>query len=302
MPVSTQKTAAKKFAEYWKNKGCEKGESQKFWIDLLANVYGVTDIAGFISFEAQVKLDHTSFIDGFIPSTHILIEQKGLGKDLRKGIKQSDGSVLSPFQQAKRYAAELPYSRRPRWIITCNFAEFLVYDMEKPNSEPEQILLENLPSEFYRLQFIIDTRDEHIKKEMEVSLQADELVDVQDSVPDLYQSGAVWIMSKQARSAIRKLKDGDGNFLLNKDATTKWGYTLFGKPVYISDAVDGLETGKTPIYYGDFSGLAVKVSEGLSLQLLLEKYATQHVIGAVAWLEMDAKVENTQKIARLVMA
>lgn len=133
-------------------------------------------------------------------------------------------------------------------------------------------------------------------------ITADELVDVQDSVPDLYQSGAVWIMSKQARSAIRKLKDGDGNFLLNKDATTKWGYTLFGKPVYISDAVDGLETGKTPIYYGDFSGLAVKVSEGLSLQLLLEKFATQHVIGAVAWLEMDAKVENTQKIAKLVMA
>lgn len=133
-------------------------------------------------------------------------------------------------------------------------------------------------------------------------ITADELVDVQDSVPDLYQSGAVWIMSKQARSAIRKLKDGDGNFLLNKDATTKWGYTLFGKPVYISDAVDGLETGKTPIYYGDFSGLAVKVSEGLSLQLLLEKYATQHVIGAVAWLEMDAKVENTQKIAKLTMA
>lgn len=133
-------------------------------------------------------------------------------------------------------------------------------------------------------------------------ITADELVDVQDSVPDLYQSGAVWIMSKQARSAIRKLKDGDGNFLLNKDATTKWGYTLFGKPVYISDAVDGLETGKTPIYYGDFSGLAVKVSEGLSLQLLLEKYATQHVIGAVAWLEMDAKVENAQKIAKLTMA
>lgn len=133
-------------------------------------------------------------------------------------------------------------------------------------------------------------------------ITADELVDVQDSVPDLYQSGAVWIMSKQARSAIRKLKDGDGNFLLNKDATTKWGYTLFGKPVYISDALDGLETGKTPIYYGDFSGLAVKVSEGLSLQLLLEKYATQHVIGAVAWLEMDAKVENAQKIAKLTMA
>lgn len=133
-------------------------------------------------------------------------------------------------------------------------------------------------------------------------ITADELIDLQDSVPDIFQANSCWIMSKAARSAVRKLKDGEGNYLLNKDATTKWGYALFGKPVYISDAVDGLESGKTPIYYGDFSGLAVKLSEGLSLQLLLEKYATQHVIGAVAWLEMDAKVENAQKIAKLVMA
>ncbi len=176
MTDTQQKQAAKKFAEYWKDRGYEKGESQKFWMDLLTNVYGVTDISGFISFEDQVKLDHTSFIDGFIPSTHVLIEQKGLGKDLRKGIKQSDGSVLSPFQQAKRYAAELPYSQRPRWIVTCNFAEFLVYDMEKPNGEPEQILLKDLPKEYYRLQFLVNTGDEHIQKEMEVSLKAGELV------------------------------------------------------------------------------------------------------------------------------
>ncbi|MBE6845186.1 MAG: class I SAM-dependent DNA methyltransferase [Ruminococcus sp.] len=176
MTDTQQKQAAKKFAEYWKDRGYEKGESQKFWMDLLTNVYSVTDISGFISFEDQVKLDHTSFIDGFIPSTHVLIEQKGLGKDLRKGIKQSDGSVLSPFQQAKRYAAELPYSQRPRWIVTCNFAEFLVYDMEKPNGEPEQILLKDLPKEYYRLQFLVSTGDEHIQKEMEVSLKAGELV------------------------------------------------------------------------------------------------------------------------------
>ncbi|MGN0578303.1 MAG: DNA methyltransferase, partial [Ruminiclostridium sp.] len=144
--------------------------------DLLEHVYGVENITEFIAFEDQVHLDHTSFIDGFIPSTHVLIEQKGLGKDLRKGIKQSDGSVLSPFQQAKRYAAELPYSQRPRWIVTCNFSEFLVYDMEKPNGEPEQILLKDLPKEYYRLQFLVNTGDEHIKKEMEVSLQAGELV------------------------------------------------------------------------------------------------------------------------------
>lgn len=176
MTATEQKNAAKKFSEYWKDKGYEKGESQKFWIDLLENVYGVADVSNFIKFEEQVKLDHTSFIDGFIPTTHVLIEQKGINKDLRKGIKQSDGSVLSPFQQAKRYSAELPYSQRPRWIVTCNFSEFLVYDMEKPNGEPEQILLKDLPKEFYRLQILIDANDEHIQKEMDVSLQAGEIV------------------------------------------------------------------------------------------------------------------------------
>lgn len=133
-------------------------------------------------------------------------------------------------------------------------------------------------------------------------ITTDELVDVQDTVPDVYQADSVWIMSKAARSAIRKLKDGDGNYLLNKDATTKWGYTLFGKPVYITDAIPGIKAGEAAIYYGDFSGLAVKISEGFSLQLLLEKYATQHAIGAVAWFEMDAKIENQQKIAVLKMA
>ncbi len=170
------KTAAKEFSERWKDKGYEKGESQKFWIDLLTNVYGVKNIAGFISFEDQVHLDHTSFIDGYIPSTHVMIEQKSLGKDLRKAIKQSDGTYLNPFQQAKRYSVELPYDDRPRWIITCNFEEFLVYDMNKPNGEPEQILLKDLPKEYYRLKFLVDTGDENIKKEMEVSLQAGELV------------------------------------------------------------------------------------------------------------------------------
>ena len=79
-------------------------------------------------------LDHTSFIDGIIESTHVLIEQKSADKDLRKAIRQSDGSYLTPFQQAKRYSAELPYSERPRWIVTCNFREFLVYDMENPQA------------------------------------------------------------------------------------------------------------------------------------------------------------------------
>lgn len=132
-------------------------------------------------------------------------------------------------------------------------------------------------------------------------ITADELIDVQDMVPDVFQPNCVWIMSKNARSAIRKLKDGEGNYLLNKDATTKWGYTLFGRPVYISDAVDSIAAGKIPVYYGDFSGLAIKTSEGFSLELLMEKYATQHAIGAVGWMELDAKIENAQKMAALVM-
>ena len=176
MTDKEQKKAAKEFAARWEGKGYEKGQSQQFWIDLLVNVFGVDDISGFISFEDKVMLDHTSFIDGYINSTHVMIEQKSIDTDLRKGIKQSDGSVLSPFQQAKRYSAELPYSQRPRWIITCNFTEFLVYDMEKPNGEPEQIYLKDLAKEYYRLSFIVNIEKENLKKEMEISLKAGELV------------------------------------------------------------------------------------------------------------------------------
>ena len=168
--------AAAEFAARWKGRGYEKGDSQVFWTELLTEVFGVENPSTFIRYEEQVKVDKTNFIDGHIPSTKVLIEQKSIDKDLRKGVVQSDGSVLNPFQQAKRYAAELPYSERPRWIVTCNFAEFLVYDMEQPNGEPEQILLENLGKEYYRLMFLVDTKSEHLSKEMEVSMQAGEIV------------------------------------------------------------------------------------------------------------------------------
>ncbi len=176
MRDTEQRTAAKNFAEYWSGKGYEKGESQPFWLSLLRDVFGIEHPEQYILFEEQVHLDHTSFIDGFIPATHVLIEQKGAGKDLRKAIKQSDGSFLTPFQQAQRYSAHLPYSQRPRWIITCNFAEFLIYDMEKPTGEPESILLKDLEKEYYRLQFLVDANDENIKKEMEISIQAGNIV------------------------------------------------------------------------------------------------------------------------------
>ena len=178
MTDTQRRAAAKQFAADWQGKGYEKGHSQTFWLSLLQKVYGVEEPDKFITFEDQIMLDHTSFIDGFIPSTHVLIEQKSLGKELNKPIKQSDGSLLSPFQQAKRYAAELPYSQRPRWIVTCNFAEFYVYDMERPTGDPEIIKLCDLEKEYYRLQFLVDTGDTNIKKEMEVSLQAGEIVGV----------------------------------------------------------------------------------------------------------------------------
>ncbi len=178
MTDAQQRNAAKQFAADWNGKGYEKGESQPFWMALLRNVFGVEQPEQFITFEEQVHLDHTSFIDGSIQATHVLIEQKGIDKDLKKPIRQSDGTLLTPFQQAKRYSAELPYSLRPRWIVTCNFKEFHVYDMERPSGEPEVILLENLGTEYYRLGFLVDTGDSNVKKEMEISLQAGELVGV----------------------------------------------------------------------------------------------------------------------------
>lgn len=163
------------FVANWTGKGYEKGESQPFWLDLL-HALGVESPAQFITFEQQVHLDHTAFIDGFIPSTKVMIEQKSSKKDLGEPIRQSDGSLLNPFQQAKRYASELPYSKRPRWIVTCNFREFWVYDMEQPNGEPQKILLENLEKEWYRLEFLVKEGNENIKKEMELSIKAGDLV------------------------------------------------------------------------------------------------------------------------------
>ena len=177
MKTEKQRAAsAAEFAERWKGRGYEKGDSQLFWTELLTEVFGIENPSQFIRYEEQVKVDKTNFIDGHIPSTRVLIEQKGIDKDLRKGRVQSDGSILNPYQQAKRYVANMPLSEHPRWIVTCNFKEFLVYDMEQPNGEPEQILLENLGKEYYRLQFLVDAKSEHLSKEMEVSMKASEIV------------------------------------------------------------------------------------------------------------------------------
>ena len=174
--IREQKKQAKAFIERWGNRGNERQDSQSFWLDLLQSVYGIENPSEYIKFEDKVMLDHTSFIDGYIEKTKVLIEQKGVNKDLNKAIKQSDDTYLTPFQQAKRYSANLPYSKRPRWIVTCNFKEFYVYDMEQPNGEPKVIKLADLDKEAYRLEFLIDKTNEHLEREMKVSIEAGEIV------------------------------------------------------------------------------------------------------------------------------
>ena len=194
-----QKAAAKHFAEYWAGKGYEKGESQPFWLSLLRDVFGVEHPEEYISFEDQVHLDHTSFIDGYIAESKVLVEQKGINKSLTGAIRQSDGSLLTPFQQAKRYITELPLSKHPRWVVTCNFKSFLVYDMERPNGEPEEILLENLPTEYYRLSFLIDSKNVSLQREMEVSIAAGEIVGL------LYDAFAKQYVDPESERAMKSL-------------------------------------------------------------------------------------------------
>ena len=180
MTKSTDKqiaAAAAEFAERWKGKGYERGQSQLFWADLLTNVFGVENLLEFLRYEEQVEsmVDSTNFIDVHIPSTKVLIEQKSINIDLRKPVKKGDG-FITPFLQAKLYIVNMPQNQHPKWVVTCNFKSFLVYDMNQPNKEPEEILLEDLGTEYYRLKFLVDAQSEHISKEMEVSMQAGEIV------------------------------------------------------------------------------------------------------------------------------
>ncbi len=171
-----QKKAAKAFVEKWQGRGYEKGETQLFWVELLQTVYGVENPASYMECEVQVQLENTSFIDIYLPATKVMIEQKSINKDLSKAIRQSDGTMLTPLQQLKRYAAALGYFKYPRWGITCNFQEFYIYDMGQPNGEPAILKLEDLPREYHRLNFLVDMGDDRIKRELEVSLNAGTLV------------------------------------------------------------------------------------------------------------------------------
>ena len=177
-----QRQAAKAFVKDWLGKGYEKGETARFWMDLLGRVYGITNPAQFIQFEVPVKTfakdKGSDFIDAYIPTTKVLIEQKGSHVDLTAKAKQSDGMELTPFQQGWRYAGGLPHNMNPRWIVACNFNTFEVHNMEAPDAVPEVIQLADLEKEYHRLSFLIDDTNVHLKKELDVSIQAGEIVGV----------------------------------------------------------------------------------------------------------------------------
>lgn len=176
MTQNEMQAAAKKFASRWLDKGDEKQETQRFWMELLGEVLGIRNPASYIEFEKRVKLSHTNYIDAYIPETKVLIEQKGIKIDLKKAYEQSDGTLLTPYEQAKRYVNDMKASEKPRWIVVCNFAEFNVYDMENPQNPPEVIFLKDLEKDFYRLEFLINRKNVNIRREEEISLAAGKLV------------------------------------------------------------------------------------------------------------------------------
>ena len=175
MNDSERKNSVKRFTERWDKHGYEKGETHSFWLSFLRDVLNVSEPEKFIRFEVPVKLKHTGFIDAFLPDTKVIIEQKSLSENLSQEKFQSDGTTLTPYEQAQRYGSSLPYSMRPRWIVVCNFAQFLIYDMETL-AEPTKIFLSELPEKFHALDFLVDKSKNKLYVELEFSLKASEFV------------------------------------------------------------------------------------------------------------------------------
>lgn len=174
--INVSKDAARRFVATWTGRGHERSESQTFWYQLLHDVFGIDTPADFVKYELPVHLNNTKFIDAYIPSTKVIIEQKSSTENLRKAKRQSDNEELTPYEQALRYSTALKYSERPRWIVTCNFKSFLIYDMEKPNGEPFEIKLEDLEREYYLLRFLVEDTDATLCHEKEISIKAGELI------------------------------------------------------------------------------------------------------------------------------
>ena len=176
--ISINKSVINNFISRWRGKGDEKSDTQKFWLEVLRYICGAENPESLIEFEKRVTLEHKSFIDAYIPATRVLIEQKSIDIDLGKAAKQSDGSYLTPFEQAKRYYDWIKASERGRWIVVCNFKEFWIYDMETPHAKPEVIELENLDKEYNKFSFLVDANAQAPKeiRELEISVKAGELV------------------------------------------------------------------------------------------------------------------------------
>ena len=194
-------TSIKSFINRWKNKGDEKSDTQAFWLDLLHTVLNVENPVEIIEFEKRVELDHVSFIDAYIPSTHVIIEQKSINIPLDKAASQSDGQELTPFGQAKRYSDWLPASQRADWIVTCNFKEIQIHDMEKPKAAPEVVYLADLETQWPKLQFLIDVNAVKPKdiRETAISVKAGELVG------KLYRSLSTRYKNPDSKSSLRSL-------------------------------------------------------------------------------------------------
>ena len=241
--LKEQQKAAKAFAAYWKDKGYEKGESQPFWLSLLRDVFKIEHPEQFIQFENPVLIQHMSFIDAYIPSSRVMIEQKSRDKDLRKGVKQSDGAVLTPFQQAQRYIPNLPVELHPQYIITCNFQTFLIYDMSYPSADPYEIKLEDLEKEAYRLSFIAEgCKNNHIIKERELSIKAGELV------------GKLYNALEKQYAAV--LSDGDTKKLTAE--VRSWLNKLCVRLVFCFYAEDAGVFGKKKMFHDYLAGFNVQ--------------------------------------------
>ena len=177
MTEAERREAARKFINHWRGKGDEKQDSQLFWVSLLQDVYGMENVKEHVQFERRVIVDgQQKYIDVYLPETRVMIEQKSMTKDLSKPEPQSGGISLTPYQQAKRYANNMPLDEMPRYIVTCNFQEFQIHDQNKPGQEPEVIQLNALQDAAYRMEFLVKKEHASLSEEMQISMQAGEIV------------------------------------------------------------------------------------------------------------------------------
>lgn len=177
MTDTEQREAARQFVNRWMGKGKEDEDGRSYWIDLLSNVLGMDNVIERLNFEKKVIVEgNTKRIDVYIPETHVIIEQKSLGKVLDQKIHNSGDIDLTPYEQAKRYNDNLPYDEKARWIVTCNFSDIWIYDMNAKVPEPIKIALEELPSKYPLLDFLVKKDIKKISHEMEVSIKAGEIV------------------------------------------------------------------------------------------------------------------------------